>query len=170
MATIITANRLFKPVVTAEFDSWDQPCDFLDFAERHKIGGSGSVWERFDLEALWVASLPHRSYVGCDVSHWGGSNQEIVQCFYGSYLIEPKNIVGFTRAQMNGEPGLLTTSSNHASVMYALDRNGLKVSIRFRWNNGLRRWLWEVSDFDKDCGHLQGTRIIFPGTMAIIAS
>jgi hypothetical protein len=170
MATIITANRLFKPVVTAEFGSWDQPCDFLDFAERHKIGGSGSVWERFDLEALWVASLPHRSYVGCDVSHWGGSNQDITACFSEPYLIAPKNIVVFIRGQLKGEPGLLTTSSNHASVMYALDRNGLPVCVSFRWNSGLQRWRLDVSNFEQDCGWLQGTRIIFPGTMAIIAS
>jgi hypothetical protein len=170
MATIITANRLFKPVVPAEFGLWSEPCDFLDFAERHKIDGRASVWKRFDLEAFWTVPLPHRSYVGCDVSHWGCSNQEIAKCFSGSYLIEPKNIVGFTRAQMNGETGLLTTSGNHASVMYTLDRNGLEVSIRFRWNNGLQRWSLEVSDFDKDCGHLQGTRILVPGSMAIIAS
>lgn len=170
MTALITATHLFKPVVVAEFGCWDQPCDFLDFAERHKIGGRASAWERFDLKAFWSASLPHRSYVGCDVSHWGGSNQEITQCFSEPCIIEPKNIVGFIRAQLKGEEGLLTTSGNHASVMYALDRNGLEVSVSFCWNNGLQCWLLEVSDFYQDCGWLQSTRIIVPGIMEKVAA
>lgn len=169
MSTIITANRLFRPVVATEFGLWSEPCDFLDFAERHKIDGRASVWERFDLPAFWSAFLPHRSYIGCDVSQWGGSNQKIAECFSGSYIIEPKNIVAFIRAQIHGGAGLLTTSSNHPSVMYALDRNGLEVSVSFRFNGGFQRWSLEVEDFNQDCPWLQGTRIIFPGSMATIA-
>lgn len=167
MTALITATRLFKPVVTAEFGSWDQPCDFLDFTERHKIGGSASVWKRFDLEALWSASLPHQSYVGCDVSQWSASNQDITGCFSEPYLVAPKNIIVFISAQMKGETGLLTTSGNHASVMYALDRYGLMVIVSFRWNNGLQRWSLAVSDFDKDPGQLPDTRIIVPGVLEI---
>jgi len=167
MTAIITATHLFKPVATAEFGPWDQPCDFIDFVERYKIGGGASVRERFDLEAFWTAPLPPRSYVGCDVSQWGGSNEDITKCFSEPYLIAPKNIVAFIRWQLKGEAGLLTTSCNHASVMYALDRNGLMVIVSFRWNSGLQRWSLAVSDFDKDPGQLPDTRIIVPGTMEV---
>ncbi len=168
MLPIITETHRFKPVSSAILDPWDPP-NLEEFFDRDHGVMTGGQWERLNRTILGSSPLSSQSYVGCDVNHWGGSNEDIVALLPGGHLgdhfIEPHNIIGFLMAQPAGQEGLLKTSCHQISVIYVLDKDRKKVAVSFRWNGGLRRWGVGISNFEKELPWLMGTRIIVPGIM-----